>query len=54
MFRMVSALESAGHECTMFLYDRYGGDVREHEETIRRGWPSVRARVVDASKGSQR
>lgn len=47
MFRMVSTLESAGHDCTMFLYDRYGGDVREHEAIIRRGWPSVRARVVD-------
>lgn len=51
MFRMVSALESAGHECTMFLYDRYRGNMREHEATIRRGWPSVRARVVDASDG---
>ena len=51
MFRMVSALESAGHDCTMFLYDRYGGNVREHEETIRRGWPAVRARVVDAQEG---
>ena len=51
MFRMVAALEAAGHECTMFLYDRYGGDVREHETTLRRGWPSVRARVFDAADG---
>jgi hypothetical protein len=48
---MVAALEAAGHQCTMFLYDRYGGDVRAHEETIRRGWPWVQARVVDAAGG---
>jgi glycosyltransferase involved in cell wall biosynthesis len=51
MFRMVTALEAAGHECTIFLYDRYGGDARSHEKTIRRGWPSVKARVVDVSEG---
>ena len=51
MFRMVTALENAGHECAMFLYDRYGGDVQRHEATIRRGWPSVRARVLDARQG---
>jgi hypothetical protein len=51
MFRMVSALEDAGHECTMFMYDRFGGDVRGHEATMRRGWPAVRARVADARDG---
>ena len=51
MFRMVSALEAAGHECTMFLHDRYGSDTRAREAIIRRGWPAVRARVVDAREG---
>jgi glycosyltransferase involved in cell wall biosynthesis len=51
MFRMVTALESAGHECVMFLYDRYGGELQRHEATIRRGWPSVRAQVLDARQG---
>jgi WsaF, C-terminal domain/WsaF, N-terminal domain len=51
MLRMVSALESAGHQCTMFLYDRFGGDMRDHEATLRRGWPSIRAAVVDACGG---
>lgn len=51
MFRMVEALEAAGHTCTMFLYDRYSDDARRHEPTIRRGWPSVRAQVVDARQG---
>ncbi len=51
MFRMVTALEDAGHECTIFVYDRYTDDGRRHVATIRRGWPSVRARVVDAHAG---
>lgn len=51
MFRMVAALEAAGHECTLFVYDRYRGDMRGHESTIRRGWPWVRARVADARAG---
>jgi hypothetical protein len=51
MFRMVAALEAAGHECTLFLYDRYRGDLQAHEETIRRGWPWVKARVADARGG---
>jgi glycosyltransferase involved in cell wall biosynthesis len=51
MFRMVSALEAAGHECTMFLYDRYDSDVRVREAIIRRGWPAVEAKVVNAREG---
>lgn len=51
MFRMVNALEQAGHECTMFVYDRFGGDIAAHEATLRRGWPWVRARVADARAG---
>jgi hypothetical protein len=51
MFRMVSALESAGHQCTMFLYDRFGSDVHHHERTIRQGWPAVKARVANARDG---
>lgn len=51
MFRMVAALERAGHECTLFLYDRFRGDTAAHEATIRRGWPWVRASVADAAAG---
>jgi hypothetical protein len=51
MFRMVGALEAAGHECTLFLYDRFGGDRAAHEQTIRRGWPWVRARVAGLDEG---
>ncbi len=51
MFRMVSALEHAGHVCTLFLYDRYGGDIAGREAIIRRGWPWVAAQVRDATGG---
>jgi glycosyltransferase involved in cell wall biosynthesis len=51
MFRMLSALEDAGHQCTIFLYDRYNGNVSDHEATIRRVWPWVRARVTDTRNG---
>lgn len=51
LFRMVEALERAGHECVLFLYDRYGGDVRAHERVIRSWWPGITAEVRDATAG---
>lgn len=51
MFRMVQAIEAAGHRCVLFLYDRYGGDIRRHEQTIRQGWPEIQVKVVDATSG---
>ena len=45
MMRMVAALEMAGHECTLLLYDPFASDVAERTEIIRSGWPSVAARV---------
>ena len=48
---MVEAVERAGHRCELFLYDRYGGDVRAHERVIRDWWPNIRAGVHDASAG---
>ncbi|SIN90693.1 rhamnosyltransferase WsaF family glycosyltransferase [Agromyces cerinus] len=51
LFRMVEAVERAGHRCELFLYDRYGGDVREHERVIRGWWPNIGAGVHDASAG---
>lgn len=51
MFRMVAALENAGHRCTLYLYDRYGGDASEHETVIRRGWPWIKAGVRDVADG---
>jgi hypothetical protein len=51
MFRMVQALESAGHHCTILLYDRFGGDERRHAAVIRRSWPWVSADVADVAGG---
>lgn len=51
LFRMVEAAEQAGHECVIFLYDRYGGDVAAHAQTLRHWWPSIRAEVRDAATG---
>jgi hypothetical protein len=48
-FRMVEALEAAGHRCVLHLYDRYGGDVRAHERVVRAHWPGMRAEVRDAT-----
>ena len=51
LFRMIEALEAAGHECVVLLYDRYGGDLGEQAAVIRRWWPAVRADVRDARTG---
>ena len=48
MFRMVEALEQAGHTCELLIYDRYGSSARSHEAVIRANWPGVRAAVRDA------
>jgi O-antigen biosynthesis protein len=51
LFRLVSALERAGHECTIYLYDRWGGDLDQHRQVMRTWWPDVRADVRDAAAG---
>lgn len=49
LFRMVEAMESRGHECTVLLYDRNSDDVTRHEGNIRRGWPEIKARISSAT-----
>ncbi|MCG7288262.1 glycosyltransferase family 1 protein [Cellulomonas sp. ACRRI] len=51
MFRMVRALEAAGHRCVLYLYDRHGGDVRQRAAVVRAGWPDVRAEIRDVADG---
>ncbi|AWB96305.1 glycosyl transferase group 1 [Agromyces badenianii] len=51
LFRMIEAAEQAGHTCELYLYDRYGGDVKAHERIIRTWWPQIRAGVHDAAAG---
>lgn len=47
LFRMVQALESRGHRCVLFLYDKHGLDVEATTAVIRRHWPHIRAEVRD-------
>jgi glycosyltransferase involved in cell wall biosynthesis len=51
MFRMVSALERAGHRCILYLRDEHGWELAQHERTIRSWWPWVQAEVRDATDG---
>jgi glycosyltransferase involved in cell wall biosynthesis len=50
-FRMVEAVEAAGHTCVLYLYDRFGGELARHEQVIRQGWPGMRAEVRPVSGG---
>jgi glycosyltransferase involved in cell wall biosynthesis len=51
MFRMVSALEQAGHRCILYLCDEHGWALEQHERTIREWWPWVHAEVRDRADG---
>ncbi|MEO7005439.1 MAG: glycosyltransferase family 1 protein [Terrimesophilobacter sp.] len=51
LFRIVEALEAAGHRCVLFLYDKHGLDVARLTSVIREHWPSMRAEVRDARAG---
>jgi hypothetical protein len=51
MFRMVHALEQAGHTCILYLVDRHGWDIEQHRVTIRTVWPELAAEVRDARAG---
>lgn len=51
MFRLVSALEQAGHTCILYLDDRHGWSLDQHRQTIRNWWPWLRAEVRDAADG---
>jgi O-antigen biosynthesis protein len=51
MFRLVSALEQAGHTCIVYLRDKHGWSLDQHVQTIRSWWPWVKAEVRDAAAG---
>jgi len=51
MFRMVEALEAAGHECVLALHNPHGSDLSARTQIIREGWPTVRARVASLPEG---
>ncbi len=44
-FRLIEAVERAGHTCVLYLYDRYQGDTAQQATTIRQHWPVIRAEV---------
>ena len=51
MFRMVGAMERAGHRCIIYLHDRHGWSLEQHRRTISQWWPWVEAEVRDCSEG---
>ena len=51
LFRMLSALEQAGHRCVLYLDDRHGWELDQHRATIREWWPYVKADVRDVADG---
>ena len=51
IFRMVAALEAAGHRCLLHLDDRHGWSLDQHREGLRAHWPEVRAEVRDVAEG---
>jgi hypothetical protein len=51
LFRMVEAVEAAGHTCVLYLYDRFDGELAPRAELIRRCWPNVRAEVRSVADG---
>jgi O-antigen biosynthesis protein len=51
MFRMVAALERAGHACVVYVDDRHGWELEQHRRTIRAWWPWVGAEVRDLAAG---
>ncbi|MDA0166942.1 hypothetical protein OM076_42170 [Solirubrobacter ginsenosidimutans] len=51
MFRLVTALEAAGHRCILYLVNRHGWSIDQYRETIRDWWPNLRAEVRDVADG---
>ncbi len=51
LFRLVSSLERAGHHCIVYLHDRHGWSLEQHQRTIRSWWPSLGAEIRSAAEG---
>jgi O-antigen biosynthesis protein len=49
IFRLIEFLESRGHTCRVYLYDRYLGDMGVHAAKIRQFFPNVVAEIGDAT-----
>lgn len=51
VFRLMRALEQAGHRCTLYLHDRHGWSLDRHAQTMRAWWPDLQAPIRDAAAG---
>ncbi len=51
MFRLISSLEQAGNRCIVYLHDRHGWALGQHERTIREWWPTIKAEIRDGTRG---
>jgi glycosyltransferase involved in cell wall biosynthesis len=51
IFRMLGGLERRGHRCTVYIYDRHGWEIEQHERSIRKWWPWLKADVRDLADG---
>jgi len=51
LFRIVEALEAAGHRCVVFLYDKHDLDSARLTSVIRENWPGMQAEIRDARAG---
>jgi glycosyltransferase involved in cell wall biosynthesis len=51
MFRMLGGLERRGHRCTVYIYDRHGWELEQHQRSIRQWWPWLKADVRDLAEG---
>ena len=51
IYRMVAALERAGHSCSIYLLDQHGWRLDQHRQVIAEWWPDVQAGIHDVSDG---
>jgi O-antigen biosynthesis protein len=51
IFRLVQALEAAGHRCVLYVYDGQDGAAAPYENMIRTWWPAIRAEVRSVRDG---
>src|SRR6185312_5074739 len=51
IFRMLGGLKRRGHRVTVYIYDRHGWEIRQHERSIRKWWPWLKADVRDLAAG---
>ena len=45
LFRLIRGLEQRGHHCTVLLYDVHKGNLINHRNVIRTGWPALAADI---------